>query len=297
MEKVLIVVKKTKFELDLETYPDREFYQKITKLQNNSFSRIYESHIRQLESRRILQEEIFPKGTFIFREGLDRIHPNDFDLIIALGGDNHFTYVAHQILGSKILGCNSDTLTSRGKLLGFNPISLKETVELNWNDALEEEWSMIYGVIEYPNGAYLETVSCVNEISIRNSCPDLTSRYVIQYGDTIEEQKSSGLLLYTGAGSTGWYSSCVGLSESELEFFPKDANYFKTFSRELSVKAKTTYQLTDFVVDTKLTVISEMNGGICVDSLPERVYPFPPGTVATFQLSKEKLKIISKKKK
>ncbi|MCB1176493.1 MAG: NAD(+)/NADH kinase, partial [Leptospiraceae bacterium] len=132
MKQVLIVIKKTKYELDQEIYPDREFYSKITQIQNNSFERVYNSHLRQLESRRILQEEVFPEGKFIFREDLDRIHPKDYDLVIALGGDNHFTYVAHQIMGTPILGCNSDTLTSRGVLLGFNPQTLKETVENNW---------------------------------------------------------------------------------------------------------------------------------------------------------------------
>ncbi|MCB1176164.1 MAG: hypothetical protein KDK36_01175, partial [Leptospiraceae bacterium] len=158
---------------------------------------------------------------------------------------------------------------------------------------INQSWSMVYGKIDYPTGGYLETVGCVNEISIRNSSPDLISRYFIEYDGITEEQKSSGLLLYTGAGSTGWYSSSAGLYEEELEDFPKEADYFKLFARELSRKARMNYQITDRKIFKEIKIISEMNGGICVDSLPERVYPFPPGTIATFELSQNKLNIIT----
>jgi hypothetical protein len=115
----------------------------------------------------------------------------------------------------------------------------------------------------------------------------------LEYKGHIEEQKSSGLLLYTGAGSTGWYASCVGLRDIEEESFPKNAPYFKVFSRELSRRARQNFKFTDFVVDTQIKVISEMYGGISIDCLPERIYDFPPGTVAFFQLSREKLKVIT----
>lgn len=275
------------------TYPDRDFYQKITMIQNNSFERIYQSHLRQLESRKVL-ESIFPNGEFIFRDTLEKKITNEYDFIVSLGGDNHFTYVAHQAGFTRILGCNSDSHTSRGALLSFTPESLKDSRLRNWEDVETEEWSMISGKISYPNGSITETVSCVNEISIRNSNPDLTSRYVVQHDGVSEEQKSSGLLLYTGAGSTGWYASCKGLADSEVERFPKNADYFKLFSRELSRKAREQFKFTDRKIYGNLRVVSEMNGGISIDSLAERVYPFPPGTVADFQQSPIRLKVIKK---
>ncbi len=295
MNQVLIVMKKTKFELDIEKYQDLNYYKHITKIQNNAFEKIFSSHIRQLESRKFLQEQVFPKGKFIFRDELENLNPQNFDLIVALGGDNHFTYVAHYVNEVPLLGCNSDEKTSIGALLGFTPQTLKQTILENWVNTKIEQWSMIYGLIEYPNGKKTQTVSCVSEISIRNSNPDLTSRYILEYKGHIEEQKSSGLLLYTGAGSTGWYASCVGLRDIEEESFPKDAPYFKVFSRELSRRARQNFKLTDFAVDTELKVISEMYGGISIDCLPERIYDFPPGTVAFFQLSQEKLKVITHK--
>jgi NAD kinase len=296
VKQALIVIKKTKFELDEIQYPDREFYQKITMIQNNSYDRIYKSHQRQLESRRILQEEVFPSGRFCFRDELDHLHLSDYEMIVSLGGDNHFTYVAHHAESTKILGCNSDSATSIGALLSFTPESLRETVQNDWRNIETEDWNMIYVKMEYPDGKKLETVSCVNEISIRNTSPDLTSRYVIQYDGFTEEQKSSGLLIYTGAGSTGWYTSCKGLGDMEVDYFPKNCDYFKLFSRELSRKAREFFKFTDMKIYGTLRVISEMNGGISIDSLTERNYSFPPGTIADIQLSPIKLKVIKWKK-
>ncbi|MDX1961239.1 MAG: NAD+ kinase [Leptospiraceae bacterium] len=294
MNQVLIVQKRTKFELDQIIYPDQEFYKKITQIQNNSYDRIYNSHIRQLESREILRK-IFPKGKFIFRDELDKLNLQDFDLVIALGGDNHFTYVAHYTKGTKILGCNSDTKTSLGALLAFDPNSLEQVVKDDFKETKIEEWSLISARIEYPNGGYLETVSSVNEVSVRNASPDLTSRYIICKDDEREEQKSSGLLLYTGAGSTGWLTACLGNTKSSLGEFPKNANEFRVFTRELSRKARKNYKLTNFVALDSISIISEMNGGISIDCLPERIYPFPPGAIATFYLSPQKLRVVVKK--
>jgi NAD kinase len=295
VDQVLIVNKRTKFELDQERYPDKELYTKITQIQNNSYEKIFNSHLRQLESRDILQREIFPKGKFIYREELESLSIDNYDLIIALGGDNHFTYVAHHIQSGKILGCNSDEYTSKGVLLSFTAPTLKETVEKNWSDIQEEKWSLIQGTITYPNGMVQKTVSCVNEISIRNSSPDLISRYIIEYNGIIEEQKSSGLLLCTGAGSTGWYSSCKGFSSKEKLDFPKNSNYFRVFSRELSRRARKNFKFTDFQVFSTIKIISEMNGGISIDSLSERIYPFPPGSIAEFGISPTRLRVITKK--
>jgi hypothetical protein len=41
-----------------------------------------------------------------------------------------------------------------------------------------------------------------------------------------------------------------------------------------------------------LSVVSEMDGEITVDADPERVFPFPPGAVAHFRLSDERLKVV-----
>ncbi len=287
---VLVVMKKTKFELDKIHFPDLDYYKKICKIQNDSFERIYGSHLRQLESREYLQKNLNSDFHFIFREGLDNCNLKKYGLVISLGGDNHFTYVAHQCKKNRIIGCNSDTKTSFGALLSFDPEKLIQSYKIKFTDTLIEKWALIQCKMTYPNGSKMETVNAVSEISIRNMSPDLTSRYLILYENKKEEQKSSGLLLYTGAGSTGWYASCK--SDEDPKSFSKSETYFKAYSRELSRKARARFMFTDFQVNKTLKVISEMNGGISIDALSERVYPFPAGSLAEFSLAKEKLSVV-----
>ncbi|MEM7184894.1 MAG: NAD+ kinase, partial [Spirochaetota bacterium] len=270
-----------------------ETFKELRKTLNNSYDRVYQSHIRQLESRKTIQNEAFPTSECIFRSGLEERELQTYDLIIALGGDNHFTYIGHYCMDYQvpILGCNSDVKTSLGALLYFSPQSLVATIQNNWQGICIENWPLVFAKITYPDNSVVETMGCISEISIRNNNPDLISHYYISYQDTIEEQKSSGVLLATGAGSTGWYQS--GHYNQDIDkSFAKESNFFQVYARELSKSARRKYKLTDFPVYQECTFISDMDGGISIDCLPERVYPFPPGTIAEFQLSQKTLTVL-----
>ncbi|MCG6169809.1 NAD(+)/NADH kinase [Leptospira sanjuanensis] len=289
-KRVLILGKRTKFELDLEEWGSLEKIEKIYKIQNDSFARIHESHLRQLANRETLKR-LFPNSTFIFRKNMDIHPPSDFDLVIALGGDNHFTFVAHHAVDTLVLGCNSDPPTSVGALLSFHVEDIKKALETGWSNAAIEEWPLIEVKIHYPDGRKVSTLQGISEISIRNNSPDLTSRFFIHHGNEMEEQKCSGLLVYTGAGSTGWVMSCENTDTS----FDKQSPFFKVYCRELRKKEHTRYTLDHFTVLDRFSLISEMKGGISIDSLAETIYDFPPGAKAEFSLSKKKLHVVVRK--
>ncbi|EQA46365.1 NAD(+)/NADH kinase [Leptospira broomii serovar Hurstbridge str. 5399] len=290
LRSVLVVIKRTKYELDVETYGSLEEYKRIASLQNNSFDRVYESHIRQVKSREDIKR-LFPNATLIFREGLDTIDISAFELVIALGGDNHFTYVAHHTVENLVLGCNSDPATSVGALLSFHVNDIEESLRQNWTDVKIEQWPLINVRIEYPDGRTVKTFQGISEISIRNNSPDLTSRFLISHEGSVEEQKCSGLLVYTGAGSTGWVMSCENRDVS----FDKQKPYFKVYCRELRKKENVKYKLDHFTVKESFRLISEMWGGISIDSLAERIYDFPPGAKADFSVSPKRLQVVVKK--
>lgn len=295
-ERILVVFKRTKYELDLETYGSIDAYKFVTKDKKDVFERTFDSHSRQIQSRNYLKEKVFPKGHFVFREDFDKEkHLESYDLVVSHGGDNHFTYVAHQVGKTHLIGCNSDPLSSVGALLGFTAEELETVVECNFENTSVESWSLLLTKIEYPTGETIETVPAICEVSIRNNSPDLTSRYWISYDGKKEEQKCSGLLAYTGAGSTGWISSCF---PKKFSPFAKHEPYFHVYAREIRAKiANKEFSLADFRALDEVEVISEMNGGIAVDSLTERHYPFPPYSKATFKLSNETLSVVVPKNK
>ncbi|WP_246047476.1 sugar kinase [Leptospira ilyithenensis] len=290
-KKVIVVQKRTKYELDLETYGTLIKYKDVAKENEDVLSRTLESHERQLKSREFLKRKVFPNADFVFREEFDNgLHLGNYDLIVSHGGDNHFTYVAHQTGKLHLIGCNSDPQSSVGALLGFTAEDLEKAVNTQFKDTTVEKWSLIKTTIQYPDGKIVQTVPAICELSIRNNSPDLTSRYWISYENRKEEQKCSGLLVYTGAGSTGWISSC---SPRKFSSFSKHESYFHVYAREIRAKiSDKEFSLADFRALNEVEVISEMNGGIAVDSLTERHYPFPPYSKAIFRLSDETLSVV-----
>jgi hypothetical protein len=217
-------------------------------------------------------------------------------VIISIGGDNHFIHISHYADDSHfIMGINSDTATSSGALLQFDPASFREAAKggLDTSRFDYEEWTRIDGELIYPDGRKTRTVPCTSEISVRNSYPDTMSRYLIRKeGTEWEDQKSSGLILSTGAGSTGWFKNCLSAEDRSKAVFPKDASFFKFVAREPGSRNKYKFMMGDVERGSYLELISEMEGEISIDANPDRTFEFAPGCTARFYLSESRLKVV-----
>jgi NAD kinase len=147
-------------------------------------------------------------------------------LVIALGGDETFKYVAEFRQSGIILGLNSDPGPSKGKLLAGSVADFELQLDRFWKDELAvEPWVRL--------DTYLDNVligRASNQVFIGADDPEIMSRYVIELPDARrEEQKSSGVLITTGAGSTGWYRS----ARNSIAFdFPRNEQAAEFYVRE-----------------------------------------------------------------
>ncbi|GIX42498.1 MAG: hypothetical protein KatS3mg129_2231 [Leptospiraceae bacterium] len=295
----LISVKRTKWERDLHKYNSVKELKKIYRLQNNIFQKVYSSHVRQKKAFEKLYNKVHHIAEFIYREELNLPYVKNFPFLISFGGDNHFIYTA-RFASQPIIGINSDPKTSTGALLYFDVDRFLEYHEKDYffnNNYKTEEWSLIEGMIYYPDNSKIYTGKCISETIIRNEFADAMSRYFIRIDSKeYEEQRSSGLLLSTGAGSTGWFYNCLPHSIQLFEdpVFPKDAPYFKIIAREPGFNRihKFKYLYCTIKEKEKLEIISEMEGVIVIDSHPECMFSFPPGAKVQFKLSTDKLKVV-----
>lgn len=309
-ERIYIVVKRTKWERDRARYGSartaKKIYSRQSNPQHNSYDRVFKAHERQIQNLEALRKAL-PDARYIQREELPYLENGGYDLLISFGGDNHFVHVSHYLAtGRSILGLNSDPESSTGALLYFKPTDfLKKIPALLAGDApgrtgssiQTEEWTRIGCEIETPEGQRRKLSPCISEITVRSSFHDYVSRYMIRKGDENqkwEEHKNSGLLLACGAGSTGWYRNCQPLSQQAKAAFPKDASFFRTVAREVGSRARRKFEYIHTTVDAgeDLCIASEMDGEITVDADPERVFPFPPGAIAHFRMSKERLNVV-----
>ena len=273
------------------------------KSENMNVKRILDSDMRQKNSidaiiNKISDAEIV--DMILLKEG--KIKKPEPDMLISIGGDNFFQTCSHYFPDTYLIGVNSDPLTSHGALLNFTHESLEHNIDkiLN-NDFRTEHWTRIATTL---NGARVEDTTCTLSLSIKAT--DMVSRYLLQYKSEQEEQKATGILLVTGAGSgnRAWYRNAglyLPMITSELypettHEFPKSARTLKTLTREPMGGADCSYKWLNKTIqeDEELRLIYWANdvSELSIDSIKR--YDVKQGDVLTFRISEKKLKVVSK---
>ena len=295
--KFLFVCKKSRWQIDLLHYGSEELTKRIYRQQNDAFPHIYDSHLRQIESIN-MAKNFFRDATFTTLDQLSTIALEQYQLIISLGGDNHFVHVAHKIFPSQkfqILGVNSDPLTSTGALLSFSVSSLINFVQEKGNNFPIEYWSLISGqlttVLPEPTKE-ISLAPCISEISIHSKNGDAICRLLVRKNqETWEDIKCTGLLVSTGTGSSGWFSNCF--CDNRDHSFAKDADTFMSIVREppYAKRAMIANLCQQYTMNDVLEIISKVDASVVIDSYPKYSYPFPAGSKLHFRLAQQKLSV------
>jgi NAD kinase len=248
--KIGLTAKLSKIEWDMYrlglTY--NEVLKKFDK-QSMDVDKIIKSHVRQNKCIDEIVKAI-PEAININLLSKDELAYDDFDVMIVIGGDNFFQMASHHFQNSIIVGVNSDTVTSYGGLLNFDYNSLLSNIDSIKSGNLNvDDWTRVSVML---NNNRVEDAICTASLSIKAT--DMISRYMLSYsmiGDTEkaqhynkssrkEEQKCTGLLVVSGAGSgqNAWY-------RNEGLYLPmiKSMN-FKVPTREFSKTAREIRTLT-----------------------------------------------------
>ncbi len=288
---ILIVPKFSKYEHDLHTLKitPNELMTKYT-VEGVDIPKIMHSHERQ---QRALQElkERFPAECFISRHALTKELAEEVSAVISFGGDNHFQYVSHFLMKTPIIGINSDPTSSEGVLTFYTPRDYHTLV-----DALEQEQ---YTIEQWPrlqlyvNGKLTQHLATAEFFIGEYGRPDM-SRYFLRVHGKKEEQKSSGIIISTGVGSTGWYNSACRYLYPDGNTFEKTQRLARFLVTEPYKGKLNGSKLLDGELKPKqhlrVTSIHNNNGVIIVDSLEQLA--FPRGTQATVSISNKPLQVL-----
>ena len=134
----------------------------------------------------------------------------------------------------------------------------------------------------------------------------VSARYKITYNNKIEEHSSSGIIVSTQAGSTGWLSSVFNMSFGIREFIENDKSKKKYIHlrnnqlmfavREPFASKKTQTDITTGILSgqSKLIVESFMpnNGLIFSDGIEADFLKFNSGAIAKIGIAKEKANLV-----
>jgi NAD kinase len=283
-------------------------------LDEGRIQRILNSHVQQQISLKLVEQQFKDAGldeqrVFVLSELTpERAKElvNKFPCIIALGGDDHAKAVSHLISGDKYFcAVNSDVGSSVGGLTAFSRDDMPELIRnLASGDFLIQEWPRLEVEVErgsdrsvqsYPPS--LSEVILTEEKSLYTlrasfNAPEL---YDTEKRDALLiHSKGSGVIVATGAGSTGWFSSAIKIINPDGRKFPRTAKRMEFVTREPYGDPVREEQLTGAYYEGEVMgmhVNSKHQPIVSGDSV--WVQPVTEGDEVRVRLSKEPLKVIT----
>ena len=227
----------------------------------------------------------------IGRADLDRFVFEPDDLVIAVGQDGLVANAAKYLCGQPVIGIDPSPGTNQGILVRHAAQATSDLLALTAAaKAKFEERTMVEGTLD--DG---QRIVALNELFIGHRTHQ-SARYLIADREREEHQSSSGILVATGTGSTGWARSVHRERRTELTLpapCDRDVVYFvrEAFPGRALGTSLTEGRLSP---GTTLTVTSEMNEGGAVfgDGIEDDRLEFGFGQRLIVRASETRLRLV-----
>lgn len=224
------------------------------------------------------------------------------DVIVTLGQDGLVANVAKYAVGLPIIGVNPDPRQYDGVLLPFEWRQARAAVERTLRGAARfREVTLAEARLEDS-----QRLLAFNDLFI-GARTHISARYRLQFAEKKERQSSSGILVSTGAGSTGWLSSVLNMAKGVMNLRNAKATRpdmpmqwedrkLVYVVREPFVSRTSSAALIAGVLQENqtLTVESFMGpeGVIFSDGVESDALAFAQGAIATIGIAKERAKLV-----
>jgi NAD kinase len=192
------------------------------------------------------------------RADLDRFLFEPDDVVVAVGQDGLVANAAKYLSGQPVIGCNPDPSRYEGVLVRHAPEAVRVlVVSVAHREADVQERVMVEAVLD--DG---QRLLALNEVFVGHASHQ-SARYTIAAGDRSERQSSSGIVVTTGTGATGWGRSISLERHSGVAMPAPDEAALAYFVREAWPSVTSGATLTEGRLDgaVPLSVTSEMNQG------------------------------------
>jgi NAD kinase len=305
-EYAIIVKNKTRLETLIEQFNTKaqaKFY--IERLGGNFEDYELEDEIfkNALNSLQIQLSNVIKNKT-VEREFVPSYIFSEKNIVIVIGQDGLVANTAKYSKNLPIIAVNPDNERYDGILLPFDTSDFISGVENVLGNNYKSK-TMRFAEAILNDG---QRLLAFNDLFIGASS-HVSARYKITFNKNIEEHSSSGLIVSTQAGSTGWLSSIFNMAYGVTGMFEKNLKHKRPKLKESellfavrepfkSIKTQTGIASGIIRNQNKLTIESFMpsNGIIFSDGVEKDFLKFNSGSIATIGVAKETAKIVMNEK-
>lgn len=226
----------------------------------------------------------------VLRADLDRFLFAPEDVVIAVGQDGLVANLAKYLDGQPVVGVNPAPDLVEGVLTPFAAEQVAPLLPATAAGAVDlERRTMAKAVLD---GG--ESLQALNEIFIGHQSHQ-SARYEIELDGARERQSSSGLIVATGTGASGWARSIMTATQHPVRLSPADRS-LSVFVREPWPSLATGATITSGPVDAEhqLIVVSQMNEGgvIFADGVEQDHLEFGWGRRVSVSIAEQTLNLV-----
>jgi hypothetical protein len=220
-EKIILVTRKTRLEGLIErfnTLGQAKFY---IEHSGGNFSLYAEEHARYQQALSSLRTSLqrLAKLHEIERSFLPNFIFTPSDLVVTIGIDGLVVNTAKYLDGQPVIAVNPDPAHIDGGLLPFDVRGAVPAVQNALQGQMQvRQISMAETILN--DG---QSLLAFNDFFI-GAKSHISARYAIRFGRQEEHHSSSGVIVSTGAGATGWLSSLFNMANGMFTGFQQTGN-------------------------------------------------------------------------
>lgn len=291
--RAVFVTRETDYQLLLARHATREQARFFLETRGQSIEEAEARHVRFAEALETARQAVPSdwRQASVSRKDFDRFLFGPEDIVVAVGQDGLVANVAKYLSGQPVLGINPDPSEYDGILVRHAPGNIAASLPAVGKGDCECE-HLTMAEAKRDDG---ESLLALNEIFIGHQSHQ-SARYEIEFHDKREFQSSSGLIVATGTGATGWARSIMESTGVSLPL-ARDEPALDYFVREAFPSITTSTSLRSGRIDTaeQLKVCSRLNDGgvIFADGIEQDFLNFEWGQTIKVGVAEKTVKLVT----
>lgn len=292
--RVVVVTRATDYQALLARHGTREQARFFLETRGQDITDVERRHRRFEEVLGEISRAVPMKWrrSHITRADLNRFVFEPEDIVTCVGQDGLVANAAKYLTGQLVVGINPDPERNDGVLV---PHRASEAARLlaavAENRVVVEERTMVEARVD--DG---QRLLAANEIYLGHRTHQ-SARYRVRWRGEEERHSSSGVVVATGTGATGWARSIALGKHGDASKLPRPTDpRLAFFVREAfpSISTATTITEGEVTIEDELAVVSEMNDGgtLFGDGIEDDAIDFRWGLCATLGVATERLRLV-----